>query len=319
MPEISRVCRQSQANLPLSAVIVFLLVSGTGLGQSDVPVTALSISPDGNTLISGGQNGINDASFATRMPQIHDLAFSPNGKWLAAAGGDPAESGGVELFPGNGGSSRALRYPELADDVIYSAAWSPDGSMLALASLDGSCALIRPGDGQIVRRIRGHSRGVMAAQFLSNEVLVTASLDHTIRVWRVENGELQRTLKNHTGPVSGLAVRPATNVGPPMLASVSHDRTVRLWQPTIGRMVRFVRLDSRPQSVAWYRDGTRLVVACRDGDVRIINPDTVEIEHRLPAIKSHAWCLVVTPDGRQIIVAGGGGEVVRLPVPRPAQ
>jgi len=319
MSEINHVDRQPQANLPFSAVIVLLLVSGTALGQSHVPVTALAISPDGDTVISGGQNGINDARFETRIPHIHELAFSSDGKWLAATGGEPAESGGIELFPTADDSPPPRRYAELADDEIYAAVWSPDGLLLALASLDGSCALLRPGDGQIVRRIRGHSRGVAAVQFLSNEVLVTASLDHTIRVWRVEDGELQRTLKNHTGPVSGLAVRPMTSVGPPMLASVSHDRTVRLWQPTIGRMVRFVRLDSRPQSVAWYPDGSRLVVAGLDGEVRIIDPDTVQIEHRLPAIKSHAWCLVVTPDGRQIIVAGGGGEVARLPVPRPAR
>lgn len=318
MPKISHICGQPQAGVPLWAVIVFLLFSGAARGQSHVPVTALAIDSDG-TVISAGQSGIDDGRFLTHLPHVHDLTRSPDGKWLAAVGGDPAESGGVELFPGNGGSSRALRYSELSDDVIYSAAWSPDSSLLALASLDGSCALMRPGDGQIVRRILGHSRGVTGVQFLSNETLVTASLDHTIRVWHVEDGELQRTLKNHTGPVSGLAVRPGTDVGPPMLASVSRDRTVRLWQPTIGRMVRFVRLDSRPESVAWYPDGSRLVVAGRDGDVRIIDPDTVRIEHRLPGIKSHAWCLVVTPDGGQIIVAGGGGEVARLAVPRSAR
>lgn len=289
--------------------------SGSLVLAQGVPVTAIAIDPDTGRPIPGGQDGIESERCDTRLAQVHDLAFSPDGKWLAAGGGSAAESGGVEIYAWADQSSQARRYLELADDVVYSVAWSPDGSLLALASLDGSCILLRPTDGEVVRRIRGHSRGVAAVQFLSDGLLVTASIDHTIRVWRVENGELGRTLKNHTAPVMGLALRPGNDSGLPMLASISRDRTVRLWQPTIGRMMRFARLDSRPLSVTWMPDGSRLVVACEDGDVRIIDPDTVTLEHKLRGIASHGWCLAVTADGRRIVVAGAGGEVRQLDVP----
>lgn len=307
--------------MPNALLLVFVIpiaASAAAWGQSGEPITALAIAPD-STVVLAGQAGIRGERFTTRLPHVHDLVFSPNRQWLVAAGGDPAESGGAELFPIGDAALAVRRHAAITEDVIYSAAWSPDGSLLALASLDGSCVLMRPANGTIVRRIRGHSRGVTAVTFLSPELMATASLDHTIRVWNVGTGELQRTLKNHTAPVSGLALRPDTESGLAMLASISRDRTVRLWQPTIGRMVRFVRLDSPPLSVAWFPDGSHLVVAATDGSVRIIDPDTVEIEHRLAGIKSHAWCLAVTPDGKQIIVAGAGGEVVRLAVPNPAR
>lgn len=293
------------------AICVAGLVASAADG--DGPVTALAIAPNGD-IVTAGQTGISGAGYQTEVPNVHDLAFSPDGNWLLVAGGTPAESGAVEFHSRKDPGAASQRF-ELTDDVIYSAAWSPDGSRAALASLDGSCVLVRPGDGKVERVIRGHSRGVAAVRFLSDDVLVTASLDHTIRVWQIEDGELKRTLRNHTAPVTGVAVRPGRESSLPMLASISHDRTVRLWQPTIGRMVRFVRLDSRPLSVAWTRDGTRLVVACRDGDVRIIDPDTVEVQAQLDGIESHAWCLAVTRDGKEIVVAGGGGDVSRLATP----
>ena len=71
---------------------------------------------------------------------------------------------------------------------------------------------------------------------------------------------------------------------PPMVATVGSDRTCRLWQPTIGRMVRLARLPSPPLAVSWVsrEASTMLAVACNDGHVRLIDPDTVAILRTSP-------------------------------------
>lgn len=102
--------------------------------------------------------------------------------------------------------------------------------------------------------------------------------------------------------------------GLPMVASISEDRTVRLWQPTIGRMVRFARLESAPLAVTWIPDGSRLVVACEDGKVRIIDPDTVTVERVIPAISGWAYTLAVHPDGTRAIVGGRGGQMKQISI-----
>ena len=301
----------------MRVVLAFLVACTSGIAvgaeESGPAITALAIAPDGG-VITGGQAGISDDRIPAELSQVHDLVFSPDGMWLVAAGGAPAESGGVE-FHSLEQNKPPRRHPELAADVIYSAAWSPDGLRVAVGSLDGTCLLLHAADGAVERTIRGHSRGVTAVAFLTDELLATASLDHTIRIWSVGRGELKRTLKNHTAPITGLALRPDGESSLPMLVSISPDRTVRLWQPTIGRMVRFVRLDSVPLSVTWTRDGRRLLAGCRDGNVRVIDPDTIQITHRLKGIPSHAWCLATLPQGQEIVLAGADGETARLRLP----
>jgi WD40 repeat protein len=101
-----------------------------------------------------------------------------------------------------------------------------------------------------------------------------------------------------------------------MLASVSDDRTVRFWQPTIGRMVRFVRLEGAvPLAVAWMPAGEAIVASCTDGRVRLVDPDTVNVLHDLPAIEGWAYSIAVHPQGREVVVGGEEGQLRRVVLP----
>jgi WD40 repeat protein len=113
-------------------------------------------------------------------------------------------------------------------------------------------------------------------------------------------------------------VRPSKDKdAPPMVVTVSEDRSVRLWQPTIGRMVRFVRLNKAvPLAVRWTPDGTRIVISCSDGHVRVIDPDTAAVVQDLPAITGWAYSLDVHPNGREAVVGGADGAVRRVPLKR---
>ena len=129
-----------------------------------------------------------------------------------------------------------------------------------------------------------------------------------------------RALTNHTAAVHDLALRPpaagADRPALPLVASVSEDRTVRLWQPTIGRMVRFARLpDAVPLAVRWTVNGTRLVVACTDGRVCVVDPDTAAVIAQIEAIDGWAYSLAVHPDGKEIAVGGERGQLTRVRLP----
>lgn len=307
-----------------SRVIVLIpWLMGLVAYAAEPPITALAFVPDGSALVSCSQSGVHVhnwpdlqvvRSLQTSLVNVHDLAFSPDAQRLAVAGGTPAESGGVEVLSWPDGE--ALFVCGDHEDSVLAVSWLDD-SRLAMASLDHAVTVWNTGFGQNanpaeVRRFIGHSRGVSALCNLPRQqLMISGGLDQNLRVWNIEIGEMLRTLNNHTREVHQVVVRPAQE-GLPMVASISNDSTVRLWQPTIGRMVRFARLDSIPMALAWLPDGTRLVVSCADGHVRVIDPDTIRVIDDMPAFDSWAYALAVHPSDSSLAVGGRRGVIKRI-------
>lgn len=282
------------------------------------PVTALAVAPDSKSVVVGSQAGVEVRSYpsleplrtlATELPNVHDLAFSPDGKTLAIAGGVPAKRGGVEFFSWPEG--KRLRDAALHRDCVTKVAWRSDSKVLLAAGGGATVSLVEVDSAKVLRTLDGHSKGVLAVAFLPGEgQLVSAGLDESVRLWDATTGEALRGFANHTRPVTDLAVRPG-DAKVPTVVSVSEDRTVRLWQPMVGRLVRFARLDTVPLAVAWSRDGTRIVTACKDGRVRVLDPDTMDVTATLDALDGVAYSLAVAPDGA-VLVGGQNGQVMRV-------
>ena len=266
------------------------------------PITALAVALDGRELVAGSQGGISVLSIPditvirsheTELESIHDIRFSPDGRRMAVAGGTPAQFGLVEIMEWP--SAKIITRIREHDDVVYSVAWHPDGHWLAMASLDGVCSIVVAESGQRAHRIEGHSKGLTGVEWISpviagtakpgsmDSVLVTSSLDQTLRVWSMELNQPEkpprsvRTLDQHTASVIGIALQPAGPSGAvPLLASIGDDRTVRIWQPASGRLMRFAKLTEPPTAVAWTSDGASIVVGSRSGQCVIVDPATAE-------------------------------------------
>ncbi|TWU40941.1 WD40 repeat domain-containing protein [Novipirellula artificiosorum] len=314
------------------SLLITLITSS--LSQAQPPITALEFAPSDDAVVVGSQAGLEVRQWpslaesqknAMGITQIHDLKFSPNGQYLLIVGGSPSEFGEWQI----------VLWPELTkvasstahDDVIYSAVWIRQDRFVTGAA-DNQLIEWQWSDGAVTqrRRLIGHSRRVLSVEYLADSKgIVSAGVDQSLRLWTVfetaaidaaRNNEAPpitlpiRTLDNHTGIVRDLATRPGDHAIP-YLASASVDKTVRLWQPSIGRLVRFARLPAEPLSIAWSHDGERLAVACVDGKLRLLNPNTVEIEQELEAINGWAYEVLAAPDG-SFLVGGTAGELIRV-------
>ena len=136
-------------------------------------------------------------------------------------------------------------------------------------------------------------------------------MDQSLRVWDLESAKLLRSLNQHTKSVNAVALRPAED-GLPMVAAAAGDRTIRFWQPTIGRMVRYVRLEAEPLNIAWMNSGTRILAACVDGRIRVVDPEEVEVTETLPAIDGWAYAIAVHPNDGSVTVGGTDGQLRRI-------
>ena len=296
-----------------------IVASGT-----EPPVVAVAFTPDGDSVVACSQSGLQvlswpqlerQANIKVSAANLHDVAIAPSGDRLAVAGGNPSEEGTIELLSWPDGKS--LQNLEGHDDSIMAVRWRGD-SKLASASLDHSVVIWDTDNGTRVQSLRGHSRGVLSLCFLpAGQTLVTAGIDQSLRVWDVDSGQLQRSLNLHTLPVHDLAVCPGEHALP-LVASAGEDKTVRIWQPTIGRMVRFARLTSKPLDIEWLPDGSRVVAACADGHIRLIDPLTVSVTQDIAAIEGWAYSLSAHPTDGSLVVGGSEGQILQITPAAPA-
>jgi WD40 repeat protein len=100
-------------------------------------------------------------------------------------------------------------------------------------------AVVLPAFGQgrpdIVWMRGGHASDVTSVAFSPDGSLIASgSGDATIKLWRVSDGALVRTLTGHTDSVNSVAFSPDGS----LIASGSDDRTIKLWRVSDGALVR---------------------------------------------------------------------------------
>ena len=289
------------------------------------PITDIAVAPDGNSLVTVSQIGIQifkwpelqrTRAIPTASANLHCVAFAPQTGLLAVGGGDPGENGTVEIFSWPA-TERIAKFNGHQDSV-RSIAWVNPTRLLS-ASIDRDVKLwnvAKPADSAPITTslatFRGHSRSVDAICLLeTHNTLVSAGVDQSLRVWDLKTGKLVRSLNQHTKPIHALALRPSGSELP-LVASTAGDRTIRFWQPTIGRMVRYVRLDVEALDIAWVRDGSHIVATCVDGQVRVVDADEVRVVQTLPAVQGWAYTIAVHPSDGSLIVGGSNGQLVRV-------
>ncbi|MFK7734737.1 MAG: WD40 repeat domain-containing protein [Pirellulaceae bacterium] len=313
-------------------------ISTTASQAAGPPITDLAFAPEGQTIVATSQRGISVFAWPSLQLQrtlkcsaanLHCVSFSPKGKLLAAGGGDPSETGILEVFDWPSGTSQHMSSAH--DDSVTSVAWRGE-SALYTSGLDRRILLhdisVQAGETivQTPQELLGHSRGVMSLSLLdldrtqqnagSEVTLVSVGFDQSLRVWNGQSGVPLRNLNQHTQPIHKVVAKP-TREGLPIVATASQDRTIRIWQPTIGRMVRYIRLPSVPLDLAWTEDGNRLLAACQDGQLRIIDPVNVAVTETLQAIEQGwAYSLAIDPSGQHVVIGGAGGELQTIRLTR---
>jgi WD40 repeat protein len=150
----------------------------------------------------GNQRGWFAVKSPSRLILIGALTIEMIASGTAAAYGSPPV--GLQSFPivrefSPGSQSELAPSPQIAlnghDGPITDIVYSPDGSLIAAASLDGTIRFWDAADGSLIRMLTDHIRGVNSIAFSPDgSWLASGSDDRTAKLWNVADGSLERTL-----------------------------------------------------------------------------------------------------------------------------
>src|SRR3990172_1835082 len=95
--------------------------------------------------------------------------------------------------------------------------------IIALFAFSSVCAFAQK---PVLSLQTGHAKQVLTvALSRDGKILVSGSVDKTIKLWDPATGHELRALKGHTGTVNAVAFSPDEK----LLASASADNTIKLW------------------------------------------------------------------------------------------
>ena len=202
--------------------------------QADRTVTAVEISPDG-ALIAG--------SVYSRGVAIWN-----------------AQVGSGRLF--KRGGRKPDRYLGGATDRAADLAFSPDGSLIAVAGMDATVRLWDPSTGELRDSLAGHGGPVRQVVFSPDgTLLATTSNDLTVRLWNPWSGELIRALNDRITDGSQVVFSRDGS----LLATASKN-TATLWNPVTGeRALVTAGHKGTVRWVAFSPDDSFLATASDDG------------------------------------------------------
>jgi WD40 repeat protein len=203
--------------------------------------------------------------------------------------------------------------------------------------------------GPLVRTLSGHTDSVNGvAVSPDGRYVLSASKDHTVKVWELSSGKEVRTLSGHTSSVWDVAVSPdgryvlsasgdnmvkvwelssgkevrtlsghtdsingvAVSPDGRYVLSASEDKTVKVWELGSGTEVRsLIGHTSRFTGVAVSPDGRCVLSASGDNTVKVWELSSGKEVRTLRGHTSYVWDVAVSPDGRYVLSASGDNTV----------
>lgn len=265
--------QQSLAVTPDGKRIAAIAATGRTVVVYDTVSGEAAIVPPGAPATAPSAGGV--ASFLR-------LAFSPDGRTLAAASAD----GSIRLLDA---ASLQIRSTFTATAPLGSLCFSPDSRLLAVAS-DRTVNVYDVANGQNVAACVAHTDRIRSLTFAPDSRTLASAGGDGVRLWDIVAHTVV-SLEGEAGSVYSLAFSPDGRT----LACSGHNRTIRLWQVPSGRCLATLQTGDRlAWSLAFSPDGRMLVCGGAGDSLRLFNlahydrnvlgnyPFYLELAHRSP-------------------------------------
>jgi WD40 repeat protein len=193
--------------------------------------------------------------------------------------------------------------------MIHALAFSPNGRLFVAGTSRGAIRCVQLPNEKLLWVSTGHTSRVMDLSWRSDsQVLASASVDGTAKLWDVQTGEALNTLHGHTN----LVMTVSWHLDGSLLATGSEDHTIRLWQPFTGETVRILEgHESGVWCVRFSPNGHWLASSGDDRTVRLWDVQTGELLKIFHGHTGGVWSVRFSPTGQQL-ASGSQDHTIRL-------
>jgi WD40 repeat protein len=200
-------------------------------------------------------------------------------------------------------------YPEIAP-VLYS-------RLVHLQELSDLCQAFEPEiprpyltswyqlpdlpDPALIRTLSGHTESLSGCAISPRgDYIVSASRDHTLKVWDSRTGKERHTLRGHSGRVYGCAINPLAET----IVSASGDQTLKVWDARTGEERRTLSGHTGGvRGCAISPSGDTIVSASDDSTLKVWDARTGEERLTLRGHTDQVRGCAISPSGDTIVSA----------------
>jgi WD40 repeat protein len=279
------------------------------------PVAAVAFSPDGKYLAAGTYGRVTIWDLAAVKPAkvltnvlaaVNDLKFSPDGKLLVVAGGQPSAKGDLRIYQVDGW--KLLHVLPGHDDVVAGIVFTVDGKRLASASFDKTVRIWDVAAAKLEQTLTGHSDFVYAVGFSPDgKWLVSASKDRSVKMVDTTTGKSIFTFSGMNEDVLAVAVSPDGK----QVVSSGFESNLFIWDPAKGERIRSQGGHAvATNEIAFSKDGKLLVSAGSDRTVKLFDGGEGKLLRTLP-VGSIAYAAAISADGK-LVASGSHDGLTRL-------
>jgi WD40 repeat protein len=282
-------------------------ICSTGAYANEILIASLSFFPNGNTLVSAGQdsfvkfwtipNGALFRSIATDAVPVQ-VAVSPNGNYIAVA----MAGGHLELWSADGGTRRALAGHT---DTVNAVAFTADSAQLVSVSQDRSTRIWSVADAKLLRTF-SDTTDVMARVAIPPAVRVPAGRGTPPRRLLVTSGTHVYLRSLSTGAILQTVAGKALAVSPDgqFLAAQDGARLYMDAFPSLASLVSLVD-QQNATSLSFSADGKLLAVAYTDGPAQLYSAPDLTLKVEMAAAQPPCLSTAMDPRNHYLAVASG--------------
>ncbi len=292
-------------------------------------VNSVAFFPDGKLVLSGSEDktlkvwevatGREFMSLSGHAGEVLAVAISGDGKLALSGGGrfssDPGNGEAGELKLWDVHSGRMLKSLVGHNDIVESAAFSPDGKLAFTGSYDGTLKLWDLASGRELRNfasnesLTGDTNPVYSVAFSPDgKTALSGNFDHTAKLWDVTSGRELKSFRGSQSAVFSVALSPD---GRSVLSGGDHKTSI-LWDLASGRELRsFAGHKDTVHSVAVSHDGKLALSGSTDHTLKLWELNSGGELKSFTGHTDAVYTVAFSPDDK-LALSGGRDSSLRL-------